>query len=164
MTIGERQLRLQFVFSGCCRFRHGIHVCYCNHPQKVRQLFYGEFDMTDELKPSEIFMERLRRARELRGLSQSELAERAGKMPPSSIAHFETGKRKPSFDTLKRLATALEVTTDYLLGRVDEPGLAEAGDPLFRDVGRLSEKDRELAKDFLKMLAQRTESKARKEE
>ena len=52
-------------------------------------------------------------------------------MPASSIAHFETGTRKPSFDSLRRLANALEMTTDYLLGRVDEPDLAQAGDPLF---------------------------------
>ncbi len=30
-------------------------------------------------------------------------------MPPSSIAHFETGTRKPSFDTLRRIANALTV-------------------------------------------------------
>ena len=80
-------------------------------------------------------------------------------MPPSSIAHFEAGSRKPSFDTLQRLANSLEVTTDYLLGRVDNPGLAEAGDPLFRDVGKLSGADREIARAFLKMLAERSKSK-----
>ena len=80
-------------------------------------------------------------------------------MPPTSIAHFEGGSRKPSFETLRRLATALEVTTDYLLGRVDQPDLAEAGDPLFRDVAKLTGHDRELAKDFLKMLAVRQEAK-----
>jgi hypothetical protein len=51
------------------------------------------------------------------------------------------------------------VTTDYLLGRVDEPGLAEAGDPLYRDVGKLSAGDREIAEAFLKMLADRNEAK-----
>jgi transcriptional regulator with XRE-family HTH domain len=80
-------------------------------------------------------------------------------MPPSSIAHFEAGARKPSFDTLRRLASALEVTTDYLLGRVDEPSLAEAGDPLYRDIGKLTGGDRDLAKDFLKMLAERSQAK-----
>jgi transcriptional regulator with XRE-family HTH domain len=108
--------------------------------------------------PSEIFRERLRAARDLRGYSQGALAERAN-MPPTSIAHFESGSRKPSFDTLRRLANALEVTTDYLLGRVDQPELAEAGDPLFRDVGKLSGRDRELAKDFLEMLAKRNEAR-----
>lgn len=112
-----------------------------------------------ERQPSEIFQERLRVAREhLRDWSQSELAAKAG-MPPTSIAHLETGTRKPSFDTLRRLANALEVTTDYLLGRVDDPGLAEAGDPLYRDVGKLTGHDREIAKDFLKMLTQRNQEK-----
>ncbi len=80
-------------------------------------------------------------------------------MPSSSIAHFETGSRKPSFDTLRRLANALDVTTDYLLGRSDNPGLAEAGDPLYRDMGKLTGRDRELARDFLKMLAERDQAK-----
>jgi transcriptional regulator with XRE-family HTH domain len=111
-----------------------------------------------ENAPSEIFPERLRAARDLRGYSQGALAERAN-TPPTSIAHFESGSRKPSFDTLRRLANALEVTTDYLLGRVDQPELAEAGDPLFRDVGKLSGRDRELAKDFLEMLAKRNEAR-----
>lgn len=121
---------------------------------KRSQLLHGELDMTDERSPSELFQERLRAARELRKWSQSDLATKAG-MPPSSIAHFESGSRKPSFDTLRRLANALEVTTDYLLGRVDDPSLAEAADPLFRDVSKLTGHDRELAKDFLKMLADR---------
>jgi transcriptional regulator with XRE-family HTH domain len=108
--------------------------------------------------PSEIFRERLKSARELRQFKQSELAERA-KLPPSSIAHFELGSRKPSFDNLRRLATALDVTTDYLLGRVEEPGLAEAGDPLYRDVGRLTGRDRDIARDFLEMLAKKAQTR-----
>jgi transcriptional regulator with XRE-family HTH domain len=109
-------------------------------------------------KPSEIFQERLKAARDLRQWSQSDLAGRA-KLPPSSIAHFETGSRKPSFDTLRRIATALDVSTDYLLGRVDDPALAEAGDPLYRDVGKLTGRDRELAREFMQMLSQRKPGK-----
>ena len=119
---------------------------------------YVHIAMTEPV-PGVSFQERLRSAREdLRKWSRNELAEKA-KMPPSSIAHFETGSRKPSFDTLRRLANALEVTTDYLLGRVDDPGLAEAGDPLYRDIGKLTGTDREIAKDFLAMLAERSQKK-----
>jgi transcriptional regulator with XRE-family HTH domain len=115
--------------------------------------------MSKDLKPSDIFTIRLRNAREnIRRWSQSQLAERA-KMPPSSIAHFETGKRKPSFDTLRRLANALDVTTDYLLGRVDDPALAEAGDPLYRDMGKLTADDRDTARLFIKALADRESKK-----
>lgn len=114
--------------------------------------------MTYETTPSQVFSERLREARKLRGYSQEELAAKA-EMPPTTIAHFETGTRKPSFESLRRLAVALEITTDFLLGRVDSPELAQAGDPLYRDIGRLSGNDREIAKDFLKMLADRNSKK-----
>jgi transcriptional regulator with XRE-family HTH domain len=90
----------------------------------------------------------------MRGYKQEKLAELAG-MPATTIGHFEAGTRKPSFDSLRKLAVALEITTDYLMGRVDDPELAEAGDPLFRDVAKLSGNDREIAKGFLKMLAER---------
>lgn len=126
-------------------------------PRK-RQVQHVESAMNEKTAPSDIFKERLKAARELRELKQSELAEKA-KLPATSIAHFEAGSRKPSFDTLRRLANALEVTTDYLLGRVDDPGRGEAGDPLYRDVGKLSGRDREIAKDFLEMLAKKAEAK-----
>jgi transcriptional regulator with XRE-family HTH domain len=114
-------------------------------------------DETKKDQPDQ-FPNRLKSARDLRGWNQAELAAKAV-MPPSSIAHFEAGARKPSFDTLRRLATALNVTTDYLLGRVDSPAVAESGDPLFRDVANLTGNDRELAKDFVNMLAKRRQSK-----
>ena len=110
--------------------------------------------MPDDQKPSEIFKDRLRAARELRGLNQAELAGRA-KLPPSSIAHFESGSRKPSFDNLKRLAGVLDVSTDYLLGRTDDPAVAQSSDTLHRDVAKLSTEDRELTEEFIRMLQAR---------
>lgn len=111
-------------------------------------------NMNDDRPPSELFCQRLRAARDMRNWSQNDLAVRAT-LPASSIAHFEAGSRKPSFDTLRRLATALDVTTDYLLGRVDDPATSHSGDPFFRDFSKLTGSDRELAKDFLKILTQR---------
>ncbi|MFT3809969.1 MAG: helix-turn-helix transcriptional regulator [Micropepsaceae bacterium] len=104
--------------------------------------------------PTDIFQKRLRQARDLRGHSQAELGALAG-MPASSVAHFEAGNRKPSFDTLRRLANALNVTTDYLIGRADDPSHADVGDTLYRDVGKLTGRDRELAEEFVQMLAKR---------
>lgn len=108
--------------------------------------------------PSEIFRERLRSARALRDLTQSDLAARAG-LPASSVAHFEAGSRKPSFDTLRRLSIALDVTTDYLLGRADEPSLSQSADPIYRYGSQLTGADRELAEEFLEILAQRNAAK-----
>ena len=49
------------------------------------------------------------------------------------------------------------VTRDDLLGRVDAPDVAMPADPLSRYAARLSDRDRALAQDFLRMLAERAE-------
>lgn len=84
--------------------------------------------------PTGDFASRLRRTRDNRELSQSQLAQKAG-MQPSAIAHFEAGRRKPSFDNVRALAKALDVTADYLLG-------TKTATTAFRDEDRLSSKDR----------------------
>lgn len=102
---------------------------------------------------AEAFEGRLRAARESRQLSQGALAERAG-LQPSAVSHFETGTRKPSFDNLRRLADALRVSTDYLLGRTNAMTESGAGvDHLHRHYSGLSAEYQEVAEDFLKVLA-----------
>ena len=110
--------------------------------------------MNKEKASSDLFPDRLRAARKLRALAQAELAAKAG-LPPTSISHFEAGSRKPSFDNLRRLAQALDVTADYLMGRADEPGMSMESDQTYRDIQKLTEGDRTLAKEFLAMLANR---------
>lgn len=104
---------------------------------------------------ADIFKERLKSARDLRELSQTQLAALA-ELPPSSVSHFEAGARKPSFENLKRLATALNVTTDYLLGRSATTEAVATAGRLHRDLGNLSSDDLKLAEDFIGMLANRS--------
>lgn len=111
--------------------------------------------------PSTVFPERLRAAREYRGLNQSELAVKA-KMQASAISHFETGTRKPSFDNLRNLADALDVATDYLLGRVSEFKDLAGADRLHRHYEALDGSDRKMADDLITMLAKRAEDKGKK--
>jgi transcriptional regulator with XRE-family HTH domain len=111
----------------------------------------------------DIFPERLKAARELRGLSQAALAEKAG-APPTTISHFEAGSRKPSFDSLRRLAQALEVTTDYLLGLAETPIQSVETDPLFKGSQNLTNRDREIALEIVQLLARRSDPQKNSEE
>ena len=107
--------------------------------------------------PPATFKDRLRALREVtRKMSQAELGRAAG-LPPSSIAHFEAGSRKPSFDSLRKLANALNVTTDYLVGRVDVPDGPSSTDSLSRYGARLSARDRAIAEDILRVLVDRAD-------
>jgi transcriptional regulator with XRE-family HTH domain len=93
---------------------------------------------------AEQFKDRLRKAREARGMSQLDLAAKTG-LQPAAVSHFETGQRAPSFENLRKLADALSLSIDYLLGRIDEEqhgqGLAAAprAKVLFRNAEKLSE-------------------------
>jgi transcriptional regulator with XRE-family HTH domain len=104
--------------------------------------------------PTDDFPDRLRCAREYRGLTQGELADRA-KMQPSAISHFETGTRKPSFDNLRILADTLDVTTDYLLGRVAEFKALAGADEMHRHYDSLDKADRKFADELITLLASR---------
>ena len=64
-----------------------------------------------------------------------------------------TRARKPSFDSLRRLATALDVTTDWLLGQVDNPDQSAASDPLYRHIQNLSAADRDNARKIIEALS-----------
>lgn len=64
--------------------------------------------------------DRLKIAREGRQLTQTELANQVG-ISDQQIYRYESGRSAPIADVLMRLAKALEVSTDYLVGLVDEP-------------------------------------------
>lgn len=111
--------------------------------------------MAESSPSTKIFSWRLRNARVARGLSQSDLAGRAG-LQASAVSHFETGTRKPSFDNLKRLADSLRVTTDYLLGRSEQMDASVATvDALFRNYADLTAEQQEMTEIFVQMLAQK---------
>ena len=75
------------------------------------------------------FGNRLRQLRKDCNLTQQQLATLIG-VKNSVISFYEVGERMPSPDALRKLALALHVTTDYLLGidrgaTVDVSGLDE---------------------------------------
>jgi len=107
--------------------------------------------MSESRDDGDIFSKRLRAVRELRGLSQAELAARA-KLQPAAISHFEAGARRPSFDNLKRLASALQATTDYLLGRVDSLDANPTADVAFRNYQNLSDRDRSVIQGIINQM------------
>jgi transcriptional regulator with XRE-family HTH domain len=111
--------------------------------------------MHSERPSTYLFPARLKASRRLRKWKQRELASLAG-ITTSSIGHLEVGSRKPTFDTLLRLADALEVTTDYLLGRVEVPWRAEVADPLARAFGELKGEQRTLCEECLLALLNRS--------
>lgn len=57
----------------------------------------------------------LKSLRESRKMTQQELS-RALQISPSAIGMYETGRRSPDYETLKKIARLFNVSVDYLLG------------------------------------------------
>jgi transcriptional regulator with XRE-family HTH domain len=62
--------------------------------------------------------QRLSALRKDKKMSQQELAEMAG-IHPNVLGRYERGEASPSIDMASKLANALEVSLDYLVGNTD---------------------------------------------
>lgn len=78
--------------------------------------------------------ERIRAFRKLRGLSGQELARRIN-VAQTMISKYETGKKRPGFDTLSNLARVSGYSVDYFLGLTDDTGAKTVEPPSKIDKG-----------------------------
>lgn len=69
-----------------------------------------------------MFRIRLKALRESLNMSQKELAT-ALSVTQGTVGNWESGSREPSFDTLVKLSDYFNCSTDYLLGRTDDPDI-----------------------------------------
>src|SRR5690242_16139986 len=96
--------------------------------------------------------ERIQKAREKMGINQSELARRTG-LTPSAVWQIEREERVPSSETLNKLCEALEISSDWVLGIIDEPKLDPQLLAMFRNLGKLSERDQQMIMNMYRHLA-----------
>jgi transcriptional regulator with XRE-family HTH domain len=89
--------------------------------------------------------ERLKKLRIDKKLTQEQLGEKIN-VTKVSISGYENGNRSPDTETLQRLANYFNVSTDYLLGRTDNPNPPG-------ELPALTEKDeKDIAKDLEKII------------
>ena len=68
---------------------------------------------------TDLFPERLKKARAAKDWTQTKLAERAG-VTKRIVVGYEQGARRPSLFNAALLAEALDVNLDWLAGRVKD--------------------------------------------
>ena len=69
--------------------------------------------------------QRIKKLREGKGLSQGELGKLVN-VGNTTISQWENDKRTPDLATLDKLANVLKTSSDYLLGRTDDPSPTNA--------------------------------------
>lgn len=96
----------------------------------------------------------LNRRKEL-GLTQSELAKRAGLHPPA-ISQYESGNRNPSYEAIIKLSSALNVSTEYLMSggeRGQEEILDKKSEVIMKIVNCLSPNEKDKVLEYITFLA-----------
>lgn len=73
--------------------------------------------------------EQIQKIRKRAGLTQAELGRRLG-VSGSMVGQWEGNHRAPKYETIARIAKALDVTVEYLFGLCDSPPLDETDDPI----------------------------------
>jgi len=81
------------------------------------------------MESQDILGRRIREVRRHRGISQQWLAQQAG-LSKQALYAIETGKVDPRASRVAKIAKALRVTSDYLLGLKDTEELGDMVRPL----------------------------------
>ena len=111
------------------------------------------------------FKDRIKQARNNKGLSQNELANAIG-VHVTNISRYERGENRPTTDVLTKLANALDTTADYLMsGSTHEAATNNISDKellnLFKKISSLPTERKKIVKEFLEAFVFKTDVQER---
>lgn len=92
---------------------------------------------------------RIKELRKAQQLTQQQLADKVG-ITYIQIGRYETGKSNASADVLKKIATALDTTTDFLMSGGNAEQLSDRVLlQQFKEVEKMDHEDKHLIKTFI---------------
>ena len=97
------------------------------------------------------FAQRLQTLRKERGLTQKALSEKIG-VHTTQVQRYESGDTQPSLTALRKLALALNVTTDALVFDPSEREPADDWKLQFEAISQFTDKEKEVAKAVIDSL------------
>lgn len=100
------------------------------------------------MKNKKFKMENLKEIREKKKMTQVNLSTKVG-ISQEVLSHYEIGVSKPNIENLIKLADHLKCSTDFLLGRTDDP----------TPISYINKKDLEITDVISKYTAMSTENK-----
>ncbi|EJQ55134.1 helix-turn-helix domain-containing protein [Bacillus mycoides] len=79
--------------------------------------------------------EKIKELRKNNKITQEQLGNAIG-VSKMAISYFEKGKKSPGRESLEKIADYFDVTTDYLLGRSEDPELNEEENKIVTEEGK----------------------------
>ena len=94
------------------------------------------------------FSKRFIQLRKERSLTQQQMADTVG-IHITQVKRYEAGQAQPSVELLKKIATAFNVTTDWLIFSEDERELPSNLQLKFEAVSQMSESDQQVIQSMI---------------
>lgn len=145
----------------CCVGSHTMSPVYQDRDDQgaeggddeLANIGHGDMEATDVAALFD--RHRLRIARELRGLTQVQLAREAGSVTSASLSQFENGHSRPSVATLRRLSVALRVPLAFFAAPLHPPS-GENAAGFFRSLRSTTPRDRQRALAYVHLARELT--------
>lgn len=96
-------------------------------------------------------MNRIKEIRLVNNMKQSDLADRLN-VTQATVSGWESGRRTPDLETVRRIAELFDCSIDELLGNEKAPTVEQNGERSMLDITALSPENRDRLEDYLHLL------------
>lgn len=96
-------------------------------------------------------MNRIKEIRLVNNMKQSDLADKLN-VTQATVSGWESGRRTPDLETVRRIAELFDCSIDELLGNEKAPTVEQNGERSMLDITALSPENRDRLEDYLHLL------------
>lgn len=96
-------------------------------------------------------MNRIKEIRLVNNMKQSDLADKLN-VTQATVSGWESGRRTPDLETVRRIAELFDCSIDELLGNEKTPTVEQNGERSMLDITALSPENRDRLEDYLHLL------------
>nr|DAK92460.1 MAG TPA: Repressor protein CI [Caudoviricetes sp.] len=96
-------------------------------------------------------MNRIKEIRLVNNMKQADLADKLN-VTQATVSGWESGRRTPDLETVRRIAELFDCSIDELLGNEKAPTVEQNGERSMLDITALSPENRDRLEDYLHLL------------
>lgn len=96
-------------------------------------------------------MNRIKEIRLVNNMKQADLADKLN-VTQATVSGWESGRRTPDLETVRRIAELFDCSIDELLGNGKAPTVEQNGERSMLDITALSPENRDRLEDYLHLL------------
>ncbi|GAA5418018.1 hypothetical protein Pryu01_03096 [Paraliobacillus ryukyuensis] len=103
---------------------------------------------------------RITELRKKMNLTQEDFAKKIG-ISRSALSHYEKDRREPDYETIRNISNVCDVTTDYLLGKTDNPNKSSTSETnrAFNNFDDITDQEKDYLEEQLRIFRKLRDNK-----